>query len=281
MSKEKRASREQCKQTAEETLKIQQQGYYLTPSNRRIDISAQQKLSEEKSRLITPAEGKELVQSLAPSATASRPTYEVKGVSTVHVIAAAGKAGEALGVLNFASAKNPGGGFLNGAMAQEEALAASSGLYNTLLRHETYYEKNRAHKSAMYTDYAVYSPEVVFFRDSSFSLLAKPVCASILTLPAVNMGQVREKGEDVRQAKQVMKERMRLCLAIFAHEERQTIVLGAYGCGVFQNDPAEVANWWHELLLGENYGAFFDKVIFAILDHPQGENITSFKRAFC
>ncbi|HBR75644.1 MAG TPA: TIGR02452 family protein, partial [Cyanobacteria bacterium UBA11159] len=37
-----------------------------------------------------------------------------------------------IGVLNFASAKNPGGGFLRGTQAQEESLARSSALYKSL-----------------------------------------------------------------------------------------------------------------------------------------------------
>ena len=67
----------------------------------------------------------------------------LKNQSTVQaVLELAGE--EGLGVLNFASAKNPGGGFLNGAMAQEESLAASGGLYPTLLPHTEYYRRNRA-----------------------------------------------------------------------------------------------------------------------------------------
>ncbi len=61
----------------------------------------------------------------------------------------------------------------------------------------------------MYTDYAIYSPDVVFFRDERFQLLKQPVTASVLTLPAVNFGQVLLKGEDCGQADRMMMERMR------------------------------------------------------------------------
>ena len=174
------------------------------------------------------------------------------------------RAGKPPAVLNFASAKNPGGGFLNGAMAQEEALAASSGLYNTLLRHEIYYSGNRNCGTMMYTDHAIYLPDVVFFRDENFHLLDKPVLASVLTLPAVNLGQVRLKGEDVQTAKSVMKARMRLSLAIFASQQERYVILGAYGCGVFRNDPIEIATWWRELLEDEGYGRFFKITSFVL-----------------
>jgi uncharacterized protein (TIGR02452 family) len=190
-----------------------------------------------------------------------------------------GRAGKSAAVLNFASAKNPGGGFLNGAMAQEEALAASSGLYNTLLRHDTYYTANRECSTMMYTDHAIYAPEVVFFLDGDFNLLETPVTASVLTLPAVNMGQVRLKGEDMEQAKAAMKDRMRLCLAVFAGQKDTHLILGAYGCGVFRNDPGEVARWWKELLEEEGYGRFFDEIVFAVLDRS-GRSIEAFYKLF-
>ena len=177
-----------------------------------------------------------------------------------------GKTG--IGVLSFASAKNPGGGFLNGAMAQEESLAVSSTLYPTLTAHEEYYRKKRACRSMMYLDYGIYSPEVVFFRDGAFELTESPVKASVLTLPAVNMGQVILKGEDPEQSKRVMRRRMKLALAIFAEQGAKHLVLGAYGCGVFRNDPRQIAAWWRELL-DEEKGQYFDSVFHAVLDRSR------------
>lgn len=272
--------REQRKQIAEETLKIQQQGFYIAPSGNRVNIDAAQKRSEGSSRLITPKDGQRLTKSLHTADGSANTFYEVVNASTVKAIIDEVNTGQPTAALNFASAKNPGGGFLNGAMAQEEALAATSGLYNTQIRHMAYYDENRACRSMMYTDNAIYSPDVVFFRDENNKLLEVPVTCSILTLPAVNMRQVRLKGEDVNWARMTMKDRMRLALAIFAYEKNQTIILGAYGCGVFGNDPNDVARWWHELLVDEKYGGYFKRVLFVILDKPGGENIKAFERVF-
>ena len=266
------------KEIAHETLKIQRQGFYELDNNC-IDIADAQKASEETSFLLTPEQGAELIKSLTPPMEGTMPTYRVVNQSTVQAVVDMSNAGPRPAVLNFASAKNPGGGFLNGAMAQEEALAASSGLYNTLLRHGDYYDVNRACGTMMYTDHAIFSPDVVFFRDADFCLLAAPVKASVLTLPAVNMGQVHLKDEDVTQAKAVMKARMRLSLAIFASQQEPHLILGAYGCGVFRNDPVEVAEWWRELLEDEGYGRFFEEIVFAVMDNGV-KNITPFEERF-
>lgn len=257
------------KEIARESLMIQQQGYYER-SGERISFVEDQQRSEEGSRLFTPGEGAALVavsrRLLQPKPTQTA-RYTVANEAAVKAILDLDRAGlSKVGVLNFASAKNPGGGFLNGAMAQEESLAASSGLYMTLLHNEDYYKANRACPSMMYTDHAIYSPEVVFFRDERFRLMQSPVKASVLTLPAVNYGQVVLKGEDTAVAEQVMKERMRLALAIFSCMEDRHLVLGAYGCGVFRNDPVKVARWWRELLEEEGYGSLFASIHFAVLD---------------
>lgn len=263
---------------AQATLNIQQQGYY-EKDGIRIDISEAQQAAQLGSRLITPAAGREIVSRIQPPKTQTKPAYKVVNQSTVQAIADLGAGGIVPGVLNFASAKNPGGGFLNGAMAQEEALAASSGLYHTLLLHETYYQVNRGCGTMMYTDHAIYSPAVPFFRDGAFELLTEPVKASVLTLPAVNMSQVLLKGEDQAMAKRVMKDRMRLCLALFADAGDRCLILGAYGCGVFRNDAREVAAWWQELLEDEGYGTFFTEIVFAVLDRS-GKNIEAFQSRF-
>lgn len=269
------------KEIAIETLRFTEQGFYEY-AGQRVNFAAEQARSEVNSRLITPEQGRELVRAVQVPAEGDQADRLVVNQATVKAIldfAAARK--ERVGVLNFASAKNPGGGFLNGAMAQEESLAASSGLYKTQLRHETYYTANRNCKSMMYTDYAIYSPDVVFFRDERFQLLKQPVTASVLTLPAVNFGQVLLKGEDCGQADRMMKERMRLALAIFAHQGDRSLILGAYGCGVFRNDPVKVAGWWEELLHEEGYGKLFSNIRFAVLDTSKsGACIRAFERTF-
>ncbi|SEU10175.1 TIGR02452 family protein [Paenibacillus sp. NFR01] len=270
------------KEIAEDTVKIQRQGFYDYKESRK-EFAALQKHSEDHSELITPAQGADLVRNLAglprqPQTAACTVGTEAT-VKAILDFALAGK--ERVGVLNFASAKNPGGGFLNGAMAQEESLAASSGLYDTQLRHEGYYQANRANPSMMYTDHAIYSPDVVFFRNERFELIPQPVTASVLTLPAVNYGQVQLKGESTRQAERVMKDRMRLALAIFAHKGDKNLILGAYGCGVFRNDPVKVARWWRELLQDEGLGMLFSEIRFAVLDTSKdGKCIKAFQRTF-
>jgi uncharacterized protein (TIGR02452 family) len=226
---------------ARETLKIQRQGYYEHQSH-------------------------EIIEKFPPPTERAIAACRVLNQSTVQTIMEMNHEGKSPAVLNFASAKRPGGAFLIGGMAQEESLATSSGLYNTLLCHPAYYDANRVCGTAIYTDYAIYAPDVVFFRDGQFSLLDTPVTAYVLTLPAVNMGQVRMSGEDIQKAKMAMKNRMRLCLAIFAKQKNDSLILGAYGCGVFRNDSAEVAEWWKVLLEAEGYGRFFDEICFAVLD---------------
>ena len=270
--------REQRKKIAQETLKILQQGFYVAPSGKRIDISAAQKHSENTSRLINPEYGKTLVSKL-PQADGNSASCAVINASTVTVIINESKSKESIAALNFASAKNPGGGFTNGAIAQEEALCYASGLYNTQLKHMDYYRHNRECGTTLYTDYAIYSHDVVFFRDADNRLLEEPVTCSVLTLPAVNRGHLRNKEHN--RADEIMKNRMRLSLVLFASNQAKHIILGAYGCGVFKNNPSDVARWWKELLNEEGYSAHFTKITFAVMDKPGGHNIRAFeKRVF-
>lgn len=269
------------KATARETLEIMKQGYYEV-GGQRVEIKTLQEESVQKSILLTPKQGEALLQNYLSSERVKSINTEMLTLncSTVDAILRSKDEGKDVAVLNFASAKNPGGGFLNGAMAQEESLAASSSLYETLLAHEDYYIVNRACKTMMYTDHAIYSPQVPFFREGRFRLLETPVTASVLTLPAVNMGQVRLKGEDIHKAEAVMKHRMKLALAIFASQNCRHLILGAYGCGVFRNDPQKIAQWWKELLQADFQGVF-DSILFAVLDRSStGDCIRAFQTTF-
>lgn len=260
------------KAMAQETLEIIKRGCYEPESdghNAKIIIKEDLENSVRHSALITPADGEKLLEKFRAAPGCGQPETRVENIPTVEAIRILASEGKTdIGVLNFASAKNPGGGFLNGAMAQEESLAVSGALYPTLTAHEEYYRENRAHRSMMYLDYAIYSPDVVFFRDGKFQLTETPVKASVLTLPAVNMGQVLLKGESTAEAQKAMRRRMKLALAIFAEHKARHLVLGAYGCGVFRNDPRKIAAWWRELL-EEGMGQYFDCVFHAVLDHSK------------
>ncbi len=283
------------KEIARQTLEIMEQGYYEAEGTK-VEIGAGQAYSVENSILITPQEGQELLSGYGEEGDTARADEAegkagdaiqtpvrrciVKNCPTVQAILELCAQGKHPGVLNFASAKNPGGGFLNGAMAQEESLAASGCLYRTLLAHEEYYAGNRVCGTMMYTDHAIFSPDVIFFRDGRFSLLKEPVRASVLTLPAVNMGQVIRRGEDIGEAERVMRRRMMLALAVFADQGCRHLVLGAYGCGVFCNDPQKVARWWKELL-AEHFPSAFETIVFAVLDRSaDGRCIGVFETTF-
>jgi len=171
-----------------------------------------------------------------------------------------------IGVLNFASAHNPGGGFQNGAMAQEECLAYCSNLYDTLEGNE-FYEINNKVKSKMYTDNMIIG-DVGFFRTGSFKLVEKPKTVTVVTSAAVNMEQVLKHQENEEEAKRAMKNRMRKILKLMTSEGCKTVVLGAFGCGVFGNNTKDVANNWLELLIEEDMLHLFKKVVFAVYDRP-------------
>jgi uncharacterized protein (TIGR02452 family) len=269
-------SREARSALAQDTVRITRCGCY-TVGGLSVNIAADVTHSRENSVYLTAAEVAAAVRGFSPRQEASQ--VELRNESTLAaILRLVEQRSKPLGVLNFASAKNPGGGFLGGALAQEESLAAASSLYDAQLAFPAYYEANRACRSMVYTDGAIWSPDVVFFRDDSGALLPVPVKASVLTLPAVNYGQVIAKNEDTATARLAMKRRLKIALAIFAKFGCTTVVLGAYGCGVFRNDPVDVAQWWEELL--QEYGGHFRHIVFAVLDRSQTGAFPAFRQIY-
>ena len=176
-------------------------------------------------------------------------------------------------VLNFASYKNPGGKFLEGSSAQEEMLCHSSFLYNVLSEFdEDYYEFNRLTKNfALYTNRALYSPDVMFFRGS------EEIYADVITCAAPNKYTAQKYcGRSDFDCNSVMKDRIHFMLDIAKEENVNTLILGAWGCGAFGNDPEFVANAFKKEL-EEYYSDTFENIIFAI---PGGTNYMVFKRVF-
>ena len=167
--------------------------------------------------------------------------------------------------LNFASARNVGGGYLGGARAQEEQLCRTSALYPCLLRAPAYYEANRATKSLLYTDHAIYSPQVPFFRSEALSLEERPFAMSIVTSPAPNAGALlRQQPDREEQLEPTLRNRAGQVLAIAQAHGHRTLVLGAWGCGAFGNEPELVADAFARWLEGPRFEGAFERVVFAV-----------------
>jgi len=190
---------------------------------------------------------------------------------------------ETVAVLNFASARNPGGGYLGGARAQEEDLCRVSALYTTLLEASDYYAAHRAERDPFYSHRVIYSPDVPVYRDERYRLLDWPMTVSFLTSPAPNAGIVaRDRPEQIPRLPAVLAERAARVLAVAVRHGRRELVLGAWGCGVFRNDPAAVADAFRGLLAARGpFEGRFTHLVFAVLDRsPQAPNRSAFEDAF-
>jgi len=185
--------------------------------------------------------------------------------------------------LNFASAKNPGGGFLGGAQAQEESLARASGLYETLKQHPEMYETNRKHASLLYTDHMIYSPLVPVFRNDEDRLTDEHYLVSIITSPAVNKGALlMNEPEYATSIETVMLNRIEKILSVAIVNNQTSLILGAWGCGVFRNSTEDVAAWFaHHLLKNETFKNAFKHIVFAIYDPSEKKKTAdAFKKQF-
>ena len=177
-------------------------------------------------------------------------------------------------LLNFASAKNAGGGFLNGAKAQEEDLCRSSGLYLCQLEQPDYYTANRAEKSMLYTDHIIYSPRVPFFRVSGDGLLGACFYPSVITAPAPNAGVfLQREPHGAAALAQTLQRRADYVLAVAKDQAQKNLVLGAWGCGVFRNPPEQVAAAFAQSLRQPEFADCFERIVFAVYDRSPGKAV--------
>ncbi|MEU9274113.1 TIGR02452 family protein [Streptomyces sp. NPDC048342] len=249
---------------ARQTEEIVASGRYRAPDGREVLLAAGIAAARAGTRL----HGPDPVP--VPSVPDLDTVFEVTAESSLE--AARRLAAAPVAVLNFASARNPGGGYLNGAQAQEEALCRASALYTCLREAPGYYDHHRAHRDPFYTDRVIHSPAVPVFRDDRGALLAEPWRAGFLTAAAPNAGVIRRTApERAGELPDVLAVRAGRVLEVAAAHGYRRLVLGAWGCGVFQNDPAQVAGAFRELLgPGGRFARTFEHVVFGVLDRTPG-----------
>ncbi|NLR74573.1 TIGR02452 family protein [Leeia aquatica] len=275
-------NRENRARIAQHTLEILEQGCYHNSHGQMVDLAEAQDAARMHTQHYRSAELAQLHHRQLGVGT--EPT--VIGVHNESTLAAARRLLHAghhrVLCLNFASARNPGGGFLGGAEAQEENLAKSSGLYPCLLAQKAFYEANRQQRFCAYLDDMIYSPDVPVFRDDSYACLEQYYLVSMVTAPAVNRGAVlQHEPRRVAELEDIMRLRIRKLFALALHHQHDTLVLGAWGCGVFGNAPADMARWFAEALLGQgDYAGRFKHIEFAVLDRRNNGTYTAFAQQF-
>lgn len=202
-----------------------------------------------------------------------------------------------IGVLNFASATNPGGGVEFGSSAQEESLCRCSTLY-PVISHELffscYYLRNRMINNPLHSDTVIYSPDIIICKtdtDNPVRLKEEDfVKVDVLSCAAPNLRDIPSNKYNYRDGDNkacisddelfdlhVKRGKAILDVALFNHID--VLVLGAFGCGAFRNDPRVVAKAYKELL--KEYSKYFTEIEFAIYCNQYDlENYQVFKSIF-
>jgi uncharacterized protein (TIGR02452 family) len=253
---------------ARDTLRILDAGSYRARQGETVNLAGGMRAAIAGTRLYEPSQPLPALVRPVTAPTGSGAAVQVTGESTLAASRRLALDG-AVAALVFASAKNPGGGFRSGARAQEEDIARSSGLYRCLTAVPRFYAYHRCRGDSLYSDRVIYSPGVPVFRDDDGDLLDTPYEVSFLTAAAPNRGALpRNRAGQVAAA---LAGRAGRVLAVAATHGHRHLVLGAWGCGVFRNDPATVADAFADALAhGEGR---FDRVVFAIWDRAKGSPV--------
>ncbi|KAK0643201.1 hypothetical protein B0T16DRAFT_391767 [Cercophora newfieldiana] len=168
-------------------------------------------------------------------------------------------------IVNFANRHSPGGGWRNGAVAQEESLCYRSTLA-TLTLDTTPYPLAR--------NEALYSPYVLVLRDEmarGHALLAPPYpVVSVATVAAINGPEVAAfvvpDGKGGRREK-----------GVFASDRERGFTKDKMRL-VLRNPPEDVAWCWREVLGEEEFtGGWWREVVFAVFDKTGEGNFEVFR----
>ncbi len=261
-------NRKERAQMAQITIDILEKGFYHTEDNIRVDIQADLKRCIDETLLYQPKELEELNKIIFDKGEKYSTEIEINNETTLDAAnrLRSKDISDHILCLNFASAKNPGGGFLGGSQAQEESLARSSGLYSSLMERHEYYDYNRKCSTSLYSNYMIYSPNVPVFRSDNGELLKNYYSVSFITAPAVNAGAVlKNEKRKIEQIIPTMINRTEKVLSVAFNHQVDCLVLGAWGCGVFKNNPADIAEiWFNHLMNAETFKGRFKKIVFAV-----------------
>lgn len=189
-------------------------------------------------------------------------------------------------VLNFANLEVPGGGVKNGAMAQEECLCRSSNLYACLQESKVFpdfYEYHRNLHNIFYSDRLIYTSGVTVFKtdDDIPQIMEESEWFNVDVITCSAPYLAMQKYIDLTVLKNVFKSRVKNIFEAAKDNGIDVIILGAFGCGAFKNNPRIVAEAFAEVIREEDYKHCFKNIVFAIKRTGEVcENLNAFSEQF-
>ena len=199
---------------------------------------------------------------------------EVQNIDCLYAGAQLKEQGYNPAVLNMASRRNPGGGVVTGAGAQEETLFRRTNLFRSLYQFAPfagmYGIKTSHHQYPLDKNFGgVYTPEAIYFRESEqkgYALLDNPVSLSFITVAGMNRPDLTAEGMIADYHVEPIKNKIRTIFRIGLAHGHDSLVLGALGCGAFRNPPRHVARLFHEVMDELEFKNKYRRIVFAILD---------------
>ena len=225
----------------------------------------------------------------------SHTAIEVLNEDCIHVAKSLVDKGYNPAILNMASRRNPGGGVLDGAGAQEENLFRRTNLFLSLFQFASYAEEydlqKSKHQYPLHPDFGgIYTPGACIFRgleNNGYPLLDECFKLSFISVPAMNRPTLDAHGKIIPEHAAAIKNKMRTLFRIALLKGHDALVLGAWGCGAFRNPPAQIARLFHTVMDEAEFKDRFRAIVFAIIeDHNSGKehnpegNLLPFQKEF-
>ncbi len=196
-------------------------------------------------------------------------------------------------VLNFASSVNPGGGVEYGASAQEECLCRCSTLHSCLTDVAAWLNFYIPHRKAcnrLYNDDIIYTPNITVFK--SDTLLPELIDeadwyqVNVITCAAPNLSRPGFSGNSFNEKREILisdedllvlhEKRWRRILDVASMEKNDVVIVGAFGCGAFENNPEVVARAAKKVI--SEYKHAFRAIEFAVYCSKRKENYEIFEK---
>ena len=169
-----------------------------------------------------------------------------------------------IAVLNFANPVNPGGGVKYGAMAQEEDLCRKSTLYVSLKSESVseFYQFHKKECDCFSSHSIIVSPNVEVFRSYNNDLLPYTFSVAVISCAAPIFDGIKKKSYSYDEYTSLLYERIMGILSICEKMGYTKLVLGAWGCGSFSNDPKLMARLFYKALC--QFNGSFKEIEFAV-----------------